>query len=130
MKKTSKIEVRVPETEKQDFIARCRARGETVSDAIRKLMRKYPTSHNRTLAMSSVLGTLIGVAFISVWAVNSETAEAQQYSALKAVFAYLDVDADQEISFIEFKSTYDEAISEHYVRDKFKLQDRNDDHRI
>lgn len=123
MKKTAKIEVRVPEGEKQAFIERCRARGETVSDAIRNLMRKYPGTHSRKLAIVSALGTLTSVAMISVLAVNSGPAEAKQYSALKGVFAYFDTNADDEISFTEFRATYDDAVSDDFVRQRFQAQD-------
>ncbi|MEO1321489.1 MAG: EF-hand domain-containing protein [Pseudomonadota bacterium] len=107
MKKTAKIEVRIPDDEKNAFSEACKARGETISEAVRKLIRQYNRPRHRTVLMGSLFTAFLSIGVISLITSVNGPSQAQPHSKILGLFTLIDTNQNGWIEASEFQAFYD-----------------------
>lgn len=105
-KKTETVEVRIPFETKHAFMQRCRDRGLTVSESIRRhidteLQKSAHPCSKRWIIRRRLIATILAILSVGALAAPSL---AQSLTPSRAVFDQLDRDKDGALSFEEFRA--------------------------
>lgn len=108
-KKSETVEFRLPYETKTAFVARCRAQGCTVSEALRRMidgeLRGRGSPRGRApMAWRIVVAALLGGLALGTVAAPSLAQSLGPASASRAAFDAMDSDGDGALSFDEFRA--------------------------